>query len=147
MKNCLFEHEIYLPFHLSDSAGIVFFGHVYAIAHEAYELFVQEKLNIKWDDWFDNPEWILPIRQSKADYFAPLTSGKKYLIRMSIPKITLSSMNLTFNFEKEEKIHCQVETIHVFCDRTTKAKIPIPNKVRESLQNFVSDFQSGYAVD
>lgn len=131
-----FEHEIFIPFQLSDGAGIVFFGHVFSLAHEAYEHFVQEILCYSWDSWFNNPEWILPIKQSKAQYSAPLMSGQKYVIDLSILQITLSSVTFTYLFHQSGKEYCRVETTHVFCDRAMKKKQPIPLEIHARLNDY-----------
>ncbi len=133
----VYEREMYIPFQFSDAAGIVFFGHVYSIAHEVYELFIQDKMKIKWNDWFNNPEWIVPIKKCEAEYFAPLISGQKYLVKMHLSQITSSSISLAYSFEKDKKEHCLVEIVHVFCSRTKKTKQPIPSEINEALQKLM----------
>lgn len=130
----VYEREIFIPFQLSDAAGIVFFGHVFSISHEVYEHFIQDKLNISWQHWFNNPDWIAPIKQSKAIYYAPLMAGQKYQVNLNIQLLTRSSFTLTYHFQKDQQEYCQVETLHVFCNRTNKIKQPIPSEIKEIFQ-------------
>lgn len=132
-----YEQEIYIPFQLCDAAGIVFFGHVFALAHEVYEKFVQEKLHISWDRWFNHPEWVIPIKQTQAEYFAPLFAGQKYFVSLSIQQVTSSSFTLSYHFQKEKLLHCRIETLHVFCNRKLKVKQPIPTEINEAMQSLM----------
>ena len=66
-----FYYPCFIPFHLADPAGILFFGHAFTLFHQAFEHFVIEKLECPWDLWFQNPEWIVPIKRAEAEYGSP----------------------------------------------------------------------------
>lgn len=129
----VYERTVFTPFQLGDPAGIVFFGHLFSLAHEVYEQFIQEKLSITWSDWFNNEEWIVPIKQTQASYFVPLFAGLWYQVRLELKQMTTSSLTLVYRFYKEEVEHCQIEILHVFCDRRTKKKLSIPQEIRNKL--------------
>lgn len=129
--NFLYQKETYIPFQLGDAAGIVFFAHAFSLAHEVYELFVQQTLNITWDNWFNHPEWIVPIKHSQASYHLSLKVGSTYLIGLNIKKIGKTSFILHFSFMEKEALFCEVETVHVFCNRHTLQKEPIPSLILE----------------
>lgn len=131
----IYHKEIYIPFQLADTAGILFYGHVFSLAHEVYEHFIQDKLQLPWDSWFKNPEWIVPIKQTQASYYAPMKAGIKYQVNLEVLGITNSSFSLKFRFVNDNHEHCSVETVHVFCDRSSKNKQPIPPTIKATLQN------------
>ncbi len=130
----LYQREIYIPFHLGDAAGILFFGHVFSLAHEVYEFFVQEKLNISWTEWFNHPKWIVPIKQTQASYQLPLQIGKTYLVSLSLKQMRTSSFVLVYQFSQKGQIFCEVETVHVFCDKKTFQKCFIPVFIKDKFE-------------
>lgn len=129
----MFEYELFVPFHLGDPAGIVFYGHVFAFTHQAYENFVTQKLGIVWDNWFKNERWIVPIVHTEASYKHIIYSGRNILIRLAIKEIKHSSFKIEFLIEQEGNICVHIETVHAFCLRLEKAKMEIPKEIRESL--------------
>ena len=80
-----FEKEISIPFHLTDPAGILFFGHIFSLYHEVYESFISSFC--PWESWFNNDQWIAPIRKTECEFLAPLFAGKKYLAKVKIKKV------------------------------------------------------------
>lgn len=126
----------FIPFHLADPAGIVFFAHVFTLCHQAYEKFVTTNLAFKWQEWFQNPEWILPIRATHASYQAPLFAGQECHIHLALSKLTPSSFTLSFQF-LQPHLCCEVTTTHVCCTKLTQTKRELPLVIRERLiENF-----------
>ena len=66
-------------------------------------------------------------------------AGQKYLVGLTIQQLGSSSLSLAYRFEKERKEHCLVEIVHVFCNRITKTKQPIPPEINEILQQHIHD--------
>lgn len=124
-----FRSLIYVPFHLADPGGILFFGHAFSLAHEAYEQFVQNEWGFVWEDWFQNPAWVVPIKKAEANYLAPIKAGQTCLIEVGVAAVSTSSFTLKSMFSQQQVPCCEVITIHVFCDRATKKKRPIPEEV------------------
>lgn len=131
----MFRHPIAIRFHDADPAGILFFGRVYELAHEAYEAFFQE-LGFEWKSYFANGEWAVPIRHSECEYFAPMQAGSKLEIVVGVEKIGETSMTLTYRFEHEGKAHAQVKLVHAFMSLKTKSKTEMPSVVRERLETY-----------
>lgn len=130
----LFQKRVFIPFHLCDAAGVIFFGSVYGLAHEIYEQFVMEWLGMDWKGWFQNSEWIVPIKHSEADYYAPLCGGQWVDVEMELTRVGKTSLAFTFRFLRDGAECCAVKTVHVFCDRATKAKRGIPEVVLAKLK-------------
>lgn len=127
-----FTFHSFLPFHWADPAGILFFGHAFTLAHQAYEHFVMEKLEVSWKGWFENPDWIVPIKHTEADYFSPLKAGENCQIDLQVAAMSTSSFTLTATL-KQKLPCCQVKTVHVFCERSSQKKIPIPGDIQTRL--------------
>lgn len=123
-----FRYTTYIPFHLCDPAGILFFGHVFSLAHQAYEHLIQEEWKLSWAFWFQNPEWILPIRQTEAQFIAPLRAGRDCVIELAVQHFSLSSFTLKSALF-QEALCCEVTTVHVFCERASLKKRDIPQEV------------------
>lgn len=118
-------HSCLVPFHLSDPAGILFFSHVFTLFHQAYEHFVLDQFPLPWNMWFQNPDWILPIKHAEAQYFYPLQAGQKCQLELSVTALSSTSFTLTTLFHQSQ-LCCSVKTVHVFCRRESKQKKPIP---------------------
>lgn len=130
---------IFIPFHLSDPAGIVFFGHLFSLAHEGWERCLVEQLNLSWKEWFQHPEWIVPIRHATADYYTPLYAGQSCDVILSIIKGKRSSMSIESHFFQEERRCSIVKTVHVFCDRKSGMPCPVPPLFSNLFNSLSSD--------
>ncbi len=110
----------------TDQAGCVYFGHIPFLAHSVYEQWIVEELGISWNEWFSNPEWIVPIRHMQVDYLTPLQGGNQISIILMLSDIRIHSFETTYLFSYQEKEVCRTKITHIFCDRNTGDKIPIP---------------------
>lgn len=116
--------ENFLSFDQGDPAGILFFGDVFSLAHQAFEQFIMHNV-CEWKEWFENQDWVVPIKQTEAVYFAPLFVGKNCKIEVEILSKGESSFTMRYCFFQGH-LCCEVKTVHVFCSRETYQKIPIP---------------------
>lgn len=140
-----YTYEVPISFHLTDEAGILFYSHVFTLAHQAYESFITKKLGFSWQEWFHHQEWIIPIKHAEATYHAPLHVGKPCFIELHVTDISNSSFGLQANFNQPHDECCAiVKTVHVFCERALFRKCPIPQHVRELLINCKTSFLSTF---
>lgn len=123
--NSSYQYPCFIPFHLADPAGIVFFGHAFTLFHQAFEHFILHHLKCPWTFWFQNPDWIVPIKHAEAEYLHPLQAGQNCQIELCIYSFSTSSFTLTSSIHQGQ-LCCTIKTVHVFCHRLTKQKIPIP---------------------
>lgn len=119
-----YHYPCFIPFHLADPAGILFFGHAFTLFHQAFEQFVLHQLKYPWALWFQNPEWIIPIRNVEAEYLHPILAGQSAQIEISVSSLSTSSFTLISSI-RQEQLCCSIKTVHVFCHRLTKQKMPI----------------------
>lgn len=137
-QTALYAYECFIPFHLADPAGILFYGHVFTLSHQAFEHFVMDYLGYSWNNWFQNKEWVVPIRHTEANFFAPIEAGKNCRIELNVSLISQCSFTVIYRFIQQERC-CEVSIVHVFCDKLEKKKISIPQDVLEKL-NFSLEF-------
>jgi acyl-CoA thioesterase FadM len=129
-------YPCFIPFHLADPAGILFFGHVFTLAHEAFEHFVIDAIQSPWTDWFQNSEWIVPIKHAEANYMRPLQAGDECQIELVVTDLSASSFTMNAAFIQQH-LCCEVKTVHVFCSRAQKQKIPIPSFLFARFKSFM----------
>jgi acyl-CoA thioester hydrolase/1,4-dihydroxy-2-naphthoyl-CoA hydrolase len=128
-----FLYKTFIPFHMADGAGVLFFGHVFTLAHDTYEHFIREGLDLTWEWWFQNSEWMVPIRHAESDYQRPLLVGQACHIKLQLGEIRKSSFTLLLTFSQNEQECCTVKITHVFCNRLTKKAQSIPSAIRDLL--------------
>lgn len=123
-----YTYSCLIPFHLADPGGILFFGNAFTLFHQAFEHFVIHELQCPWNLWFQNLDWIVPIRHAEAQYLHPLHAGENCLIQISVNSLSVSSFTLNTSIEQTH-LSCSLKTVHVFCNRLNKQKMPIPEEI------------------
>jgi acyl-CoA thioester hydrolase/1,4-dihydroxy-2-naphthoyl-CoA hydrolase len=126
--------QVKVHFHQVDAAGVLFYGHVFSLAHNIYEEFITQGLGFDWEQWFNNSNWAVPIRHAEADYLQPLLGGHTYNAKIDIIEVGTSSFRLQFLFSEKADDKCMVKTTHVFIDKKMGAKVPIPKNVCDELR-------------
>jgi acyl-CoA thioester hydrolase/1,4-dihydroxy-2-naphthoyl-CoA hydrolase len=130
-----FTYSNTIRFRDADPAGISFFAGVYGFAHDAYEEFVKG-LGFEWSYWFENPEWIVPIRHSECLYLRPMPVGSGFTITVKIDSISASSMTVKYDFSIGTTAVAEVKLVHVFVVKDKFKPRPIPPDVREKLEAY-----------
>lgn len=131
---CHLQRTIY--FRDGDPAQIMFFGHLFGFAHDAFEQFLLQA-GLTWQAWFRSTEHIVPIRHTEADYKAPFFPGETYDIQVTVAHMGESSFKMKYVFGKGSQTHATVTMVHTFLDARTKQKISIPDFVRNCLSPYL----------
>lgn len=117
----------------TDAAGIVFFGHYFRLAHEAYESFM-ESIGFPLSMILDESDFLLLIAHAESDYIEPLRLGQEYEIAVAVENIGSKSFRLTYTFTNgSDRAVATVSTVHVAVDKKTDETISLPSKLRDSL--------------
>lgn len=132
-----FSTEIKIRFRDADPAGIMFFGNIFALAHDVFEEFI-EASGIGWKKWFDKPEHFVPIRHVECEYTAPFVPGETYQVQVSVESISTSTFKLKYVFSKGSTTHAVVKTAHTFADYEKKVKKAIPAELKSVLEAYVT---------
>jgi YbgC/YbaW family acyl-CoA thioester hydrolase len=122
-----------VAFDEADGEGIVFFGNYFRLAHRALEAYLPT-IGIPWTEWFNNAEWAAPLRHVEADYLQPLRPGDTFAAEIKVSDIGESSVSFMYEFKTPSgQPIARLKTTHVFIDRATIKKRPIPGALRLQL--------------
>lgn len=130
------QHQAYIynsHFHFNDCdpAGIFYFGNVPNLCHCTYENWLTT-LNHDWNFWFNNTDWIIPIRNCSIDYVSPMKAGHHYKIELSLSKMSQSSFTSQFQATdpKTGASYFNAQIVHVFVQKSNFQKTAIPESIR-----------------
>ena len=132
-----------VEFSHTDMGGVMFFGRYLELAHKAYEDFVQQQLGVDWNEWFNNAEWIVPIRALHVDFLQPLRGGSEGEVQADIVEVGTSSFTHTYTIRSEMKSCAVIRLTSVFVEKKRFSKIPIPESFRQALQKHRLTSSSG----
>lgn len=122
----------------ADARGVLFYGRILSIAHRVFEDFVVSSLAPRWEDWFLDESFIVPIRHAEADYFAPMRPGHRYEAEVHVSKLGDSSFEVTTRFHDTERpdqaLCAETRVTHVFADPGAFTKLSIPAGFRARLE-------------
>ncbi len=129
----MFETTRRIDFFEADAAGIMFFANVFKFAHAAYEEFLQSELPER--NFFDHPEFLLPIIHSEADYHKVILPGEKIKIVLEVKQIRDSAFSLIYKMlGEEDDLRVKVNTVHVCVSKNGFKKVRLPEDLRNVLQ-------------
>ncbi|GJQ62553.1 MAG: 4-hydroxybenzoyl-CoA thioesterase [Melioribacteraceae bacterium] len=124
----MFAYDHVVKFHECDPAGILFYGNVYFIAHDAYEKMINSRIpNFQL---FSNKEYAFPLIKSEAEYLSPVRQGRKIRVELYAVSISGSSFKLEYNFYDIDKLAAVVTTTHVCVERESFKKAKLPQEVK-----------------
>ncbi len=129
----MFQFKRRINFYDCDPAGILFYGRIYKLCHEAYEVML-ESLNFKESFW-ENKNFAVPIIHSEAKYRKPLLSGDTATIEISVTILKKSSFELTYLCKNGKgEVTNNVRTVHVFVNKTDWKKTNITDEIKKGLE-------------
>jgi YbgC/YbaW family acyl-CoA thioester hydrolase len=131
----IFNSSVTIKFHQADPAGIMFFGHVFTLAHDTYEAFIQA-CGFVWKDWFLDHKYLIPIRHTECDFLRPFRAGETYQIEAEVIEFSSSSFIMQYRFSKDQHKHAVVKMVHTCLDQKTFQKTELPATVKQSLERF-----------
>lgn len=123
-----------VEFSHTDMGGVMFFGRYLELAHRAYEDFVQLQLGVDWNEWFNNAEWIVPIRALHVDFLQPLRGGSQGEVQADVVEVGTSSFTHTYTILSEGRSCAVIRLTSVFVERKRFSKIAIPESFRRALE-------------
>ena len=136
----MFKYKRRINFYDCDPAGILFYGRVYLICHEAYEIML-ESFNLK-DNFWTNKNFVVPIIHSEAKYRKPLLAGETALIEISVTILKDSSFELTYLIKNDKnEITNNVRTVHVFLNKSDWKKSKIDKDIKEKLKEHLVNYE------
>ncbi len=141
-----FSHDIKIPFQDIDAAGVVFFGHLFRYAHEAYERFM-DRLGHNLGDLLAKGDYLLPLVHAEADYKQPLRLNEAITVELHVKRLGESSFTLGYRFLDDERAtRATAETVHVVIDKASKKPCAIPQPLTSALEADFHELASGHRL-
>lgn len=122
----------------TDAAGFLFFSRIFEIAHDALQDFL-DKAQFGISEILKNNDFLIPVIHAEAEYKIPLEAGDTIEVRMKAGEIGRSSYTLLYDILKNNQIAGQVKIIHVSVDRRSGKKIDIPERLRDTILQYLKD--------
>jgi 1,4-dihydroxy-2-naphthoyl-CoA hydrolase len=132
-----FVYELTIRLHDTDSAGVLFFGHLFRHIHDAYESFMAE-IGFPLHELIrpDDPEsgLALPIVHAQADYLRPLCQGSAVRIALRVAELRNRSFALDYLVEDASGLQCaRARTVHALAGRAGADRPRLPERLRLAL--------------
>ncbi|MBW1677610.1 MAG: acyl-CoA thioesterase [Deltaproteobacteria bacterium] len=119
-----------------DAAGVIFFVNYFVFAHDTYELFLEE-IGYSLRRIIEQESFLLPIVHAKSDYHQMIKLEDEITIVLNVNKIGRTSFTLVYDyFLENQELVGSVKTVHVCVDKTTLKKRPIPEEMRQALEQY-----------
>ena len=129
----MYTYQTTIRLHHTDAAGVVFFSHLFVIAHDAYESFLDSHLPLS--TLLSDGAYIIPIVHAEADYLLPLPPSETIRVELSLEQTGTSSFNLGYVIKNSKmETTVRLKTIHAVQLKDDGKTIPIPESLRQALE-------------
>lgn len=131
-----FQHHHRVHLHETDSAGVLFFGQLFTLAHNAYEEWLLNA-GLSLRTLLDEGTFAIPLIHASADYHHPIQLHDLLTVTIELIEQGQSSFTLKsaiWTTEGEQSLMGEVTTIHVTTSTESGEAIPLPQTVTEALQ-------------
>lgn len=122
-----------------DGAGIVYYPQFFHLCHKAFEDFFDDAASVSYPQLINELRRGFPTVAINSEFTASLRYGDIALVKLAIEKIGRSSA--TFRYEirrkKDSKLCFSAQITKVFMDLDSHAVLPIPEDMRELLENIL----------
>ena len=126
MSRLTFEHRFRVALHDTDAAGVLFFGHLFRHAHDAYEAWMAG-LGFPLDALLRDGALRLPIVHAEADYRRPLRHGDAVTVRLAVAELGDSAFTVAYDFlDAGRGRAASARTVHVGIDADGRRGLPDP---------------------
>lgn len=137
----VFQTSKTLKFRECDPVGIMFFGNIFGIAHDAFEEFILAA-GYTYNEWFKQKDHIIPIRHTEADFLNPFRAGETYDIQVTVASFGETSFKMKYHFSQNGKPHAVVHMVHAVLEYPSFKKSALPSVMKERLESFLESAQN-----
>jgi 1,4-dihydroxy-2-naphthoyl-CoA hydrolase len=125
-----FAHAFEVRLHDTDAAGVLFFGHLFRHAHDAYEsLMTAAGFPLQG---LIRDGVALPIVYAEADYQAPMHQGDRIRVAVGVAEIRRRSFSLDYRFLDDRGVpRARARTVHVLTG--PGSTMALPDDLRRAL--------------
>lgn len=134
----LYEYKTRIRVHDADAAGVLFFGGYFALAHDAFEAFMQDR-GIGFGFQIREGDYIITVVRAESEHRLPLWVGEEATVSLRVEELRRKTFTLVCDIENPEgKRSCTVRTKHMAVDKGTGKAVAMPDSLVVVL-NAVSD--------
>ena len=133
-----FTHTFPVRLHDIDAAGILFYGHLFRHAHDAYEAFMAS-IGFPLDRLIREGNCLLPLVHAEADYRHPLRHGEVIQVELRVQHIGGSAFTLDYRFVDEAaREKARASTVHVHVNPAGDGTAPLPEDLEAVLRPWLA---------
>lgn len=137
MEHPVFRHCFQVRLHDTDAAGVLFFGHLFRHAHDAYESFMAElgfPLHGLIQREPPDASTRLPITHAEADFKRPLRQGDTVEVELRVREVRPRSFSLDYRFlDPDGNLCASARTVHVYLSDTAGSGLQLPDGLGSAL--------------
>ena len=139
----MFTYPVRISLRDGDAAGVLFFGRYFALAHDAYETFLDSHgLNI--GHLIRTTSYLIPVVHAESDYRRPLFVGEQAVIRLRVVELRSRTFTLDYEFlNADGHLACRLRTVHCAVNTRTRRAVALPPDVVTALK---SELEPGQLV-
>jgi 1,4-dihydroxy-2-naphthoyl-CoA hydrolase len=128
-----FTHRFEVALHDIDAAGVMFFGHLFRHAHDAYEAYMA-RIGFPLDAIVRERRWLLPLVHAEADYLSAIRHGERIRVMVSIAEVSRSSFTVAYRFlDTAQQLRASARTVHVQLAQDGSGSLPLSEPLRAAL--------------
>lgn len=128
-----YTHRCVIGLHHTDAAGVVFFGRLFTLAHDAYQAFMAER-GLPLGGILRDAPYVLPVVHAEADFHAPLRVDDAVEVELAVERVGKTSFTLVSTFRTPAgTAAATVRTVHAAADRAAGGPVPLSDPLRSVL--------------
>jgi 1,4-dihydroxy-2-naphthoyl-CoA hydrolase len=132
------EYRFRIALHDTDSAGVLFFGHLFRHAHDAYEA-AMARIGWPIDRLIRNGELGLPVVHADADYRRPLRHGEPVRVTLAVDAVARERFTVCYQFWRDDERAAIAKTVHVAIDPRSGGVCPLPPALIQALKGLSAE--------
>ncbi|MBC8519520.1 MAG: acyl-CoA thioesterase [Gammaproteobacteria bacterium] len=138
--NNFFSYPHRVQLHEIDGAGLLFYGELFRLTHNAYEEMLFSN-NLPLHNIIQQRGEAIPLVHADADYHQPIKLGETLTLTIQVTAIgnhsfTLKTLTHGFDDGGKPQLKATVTTTHVTTSIDSGEKIPLPDALRDILQRY-----------
>jgi 1,4-dihydroxy-2-naphthoyl-CoA hydrolase len=136
-----FQYQHRVRLHETDGAGILFYGQIFTLAHNAYEEMLAAA-GISLRQILEEQIFAIPLAHAAADYLQPIELEEPLTLSVTVEQIGSRSFILKTSVEgvttdgeghDETQLKAEVTTVHITTSLPEGEAIPLPAPIQAAL--------------
>lgn len=129
-------HRLRPTFYQADPAGVLFYGRVFELFHQAFAAFIVAA-GVPYETHFAIRDYAMPVVHAEADYRRPIRPGEELDVRVTLRRLGESSIGLGYEIvDAAGEVRATGTEVHVAVDAATFRKRPLPDVIRDAMAKF-----------